>query len=294
MTQETPKNFCFATLALGKEYRNLALLLAKDIEKYSPNTSFVVLTDNPKSFSNQKNVIAVKHRQYFYCDNDKKFLIEKALSKFETCICIDADMRILALVPEELKWLPGITARSCASLVKHNQTMINRTDIPRSSKVRDFDFIKKMAQKLDLNLENEALNFIYENLFVVTKDSGKEVEFLKLCEMISRYFEYHGVYIGVGSAMGLAAAKVGLPVRHDVMPGICYFDDRIEKVKISKGQADPQETLIYFEQLKALKNPKRSVIEKLAVKLGGKLGQLYRAGKIKIDTLKNLQFYQER
>jgi hypothetical protein len=293
MVQETSKKFCFATLAVGKAYRNLALLLAKDIEKYSPNTSFLVLTDSPKSFSNQKNVIAVQHRQYFYCDNDKKFLIEKALSMFESCICIDADMRILAPIPQDLKWLPGITARSCASLVKHNQIMINKGEIPRSSKVRDFDYIKKMAQKLDLNIENEDITFIYENLFVVTKDSGKEVEFLKLCEMISRYFDVHGVYIGVGSAMGLAAAKVGLPVRHDVMPGVCYFDDRIEQVKISKGQADPKDTLIYFKELKALKNPKRSVIEKLATKLVSKLDQFYRAGRIKIDTLKNVQFYQD-
>ncbi|GET38656.1 hypothetical protein MiSe_34150 [Microseira wollei NIES-4236] len=293
MAQQISKNFCFATLAVGQTYRNIALLLAKDIEKYSPKTPFLVLTDNPKSFRGQTNVIAVKHRQYFYCDNDKKFLIEKALSMFESCICIDADMRILAPIPEDLKWLPGITARSCASLVKHNQIMINKGEIPRPSKVRDFDYIKKMAQKLDLNIENEDITFIYENLFVVTKDSGKEVEFLKLCEMISRYFDVHGVYIGVGSAMGLAAAKVGLPVRHDVMPGVCYFDDRIEQVKISKGQADPQETLIYFKQLKALKNPKRSAVEKLATKLFSKLDQFYRAGKIKIDTLKNVQFYQD-
>ncbi|HBE21542.1 MAG TPA: hypothetical protein DDW51_29100 [Cyanobacteria bacterium UBA11367] len=293
MAQSTSKNFCFATLALGKAYRNLALLLAKDLEKYSPNTPFLVLTDNPKSFSTQTNIIAVKHRQYFYCDNDKTFLIKKALSMFESCICIDADMRILAPIPQDLKWLPGITARSCANLVKHNETMINRGETPRPSKVRDFDYIKKMVQKLDLNQKKEDLTFVYENLFVVTKDAGKEVEFLKLCEMISRYFDAHGVYIGVGSAMGLAAAKVGLPVRHDVMPGICYFDDRIEQVKISKGQADPKDTLIYFQELKALKNPKRSVIEKLTSKLFSKLDQFYRGWRIKIDTLKNVQFYQD-
>lgn len=293
MMNQTEKEFCFATLALGKNYRSLALLLAKDLEKYSPKSYFVVLTDSPMSFSKQPNVIAVQHQQYFYCDNDKKFLIEKALSMFESCICIDADMRILAPVPQDLKWLPGITARSCASLVKHNQTMINKTDIPRTSKVRDFEFTQKMAQKLDLNVEDEEIKFIYENLFVVTKDSGKEVEFLKLFEMISRYFEFHGVYIGCGSAMGLAAAKVGLPVRHDIMQEICYFDDRIEQVKISKGQADPNESLIYFEQLKTLKHPKSSVIEKLAIKLGSKLRQFYRAGRIGIDALKNRQFYQE-
>lgn len=47
MVQQENK-FCFCTLALGKKYRALALLLAKDIEKYSPHTSFVILTDNPQ------------------------------------------------------------------------------------------------------------------------------------------------------------------------------------------------------------------------------------------------------
>jgi len=43
MTQAEPE-FCFCSLALGQKYRSLALLLAKDIEKYSPHTSFIVLS----------------------------------------------------------------------------------------------------------------------------------------------------------------------------------------------------------------------------------------------------------
>jgi hypothetical protein len=54
--QKSEKDFCFATLALGKKYRYLALLLAEDLEKYSPNTSFVILTDNPREFSVRSNV----------------------------------------------------------------------------------------------------------------------------------------------------------------------------------------------------------------------------------------------
>nr|WP_293093753.1 hypothetical protein [Okeania sp. SIO2F4] len=38
------KEYCFATLAVGKEYQQLALLLAKNIEIYAPETKLVILT----------------------------------------------------------------------------------------------------------------------------------------------------------------------------------------------------------------------------------------------------------
>ena len=117
MNQKKEK-FCFCTLALGKRYRCLALELARDIEKYCPNTSLLVLTDSLIDFKEAKNVLALKHKQELWCDNDKSYLIEEALSLFDCCICIDADMRILAPVSSELKWLPGITARSCSNLVR--------------------------------------------------------------------------------------------------------------------------------------------------------------------------------
>ena len=105
MTQKQEK-FCFCTLALGKRYRLLALELAKDLEKYAPNATFLVLTDNLQDFKEAKNVLALKHQQKLWCDNDKSFLIEEALSLFDYCICIDADMRVLAPVSSDLKWLP--------------------------------------------------------------------------------------------------------------------------------------------------------------------------------------------
>ena len=77
--QKSEKDFCFATLALGKKYRVLALLLAEDLEKYSPNTSFVILTDNPREFSGRSNVLAFKHRQQgVKCWHDKRFVLAKA------------------------------------------------------------------------------------------------------------------------------------------------------------------------------------------------------------------------
>ena len=114
------QEFCFGTLALGDSYRALALELAKDIEKYSPHSSFVILTDKPHYFSNQPNVLSFYHKQRVGCYHDKKFVIEKCLSLFNCCIYIDADMRILAPVPQDMEWIqiPGIKARACHSMTK--------------------------------------------------------------------------------------------------------------------------------------------------------------------------------
>jgi len=290
MIQES--NFCFGTLAFGANYRALALELANDLEKYAPGIPLLILTDKPQYFQNRNsNILPIRHKQLLYCDNDKKFLIEKALSLFDTCICIDADMRILAPIPSNLKFLPGITARSCTNLTKHLTIRLNKTNPPRSKLVREVEVTKKLAQKLDLDLDNDPIKFIYECLFVVQKQNGKEVEFISLIEKISRYFELHNVFIGIGTAMGLATAKFGVSIRHDTMDEISFFDDRIEKVRISKGQADPNEKAIYFERLKMLKYPKRSILTKVSDRMTKELKNFSRSGRLKLDTLKDFDFY---
>jgi hypothetical protein len=153
MTQEKLE-FCFGTLALGKNYRRLALILAKDLETYCPNSTLIVLTDNPPEFLTQKNVLAVQHRQKFFCDNDKCFLIEKALSLFDCCICIDADMRILAPFPQDLQWLPGITARSLTGIVKHHQE--------RPNQHKTLALLKLIADKLNVNFDDKNVKWIHE------------------------------------------------------------------------------------------------------------------------------------
>ncbi|MHC5732957.1 MAG: hypothetical protein ACYTXY_54765, partial [Nostoc sp.] len=79
------------------------------------------------------------------------------------------------------------------------------------------------------------ISFVHEYLFSVTKDSGKEIEFLQQWDMLANYFELNGIYEGEGSAIGLAAYKAGLAVRWSEMEGISFFNNKIELVKISKG-----------------------------------------------------------
>ncbi len=280
MTQKQEK-FCFCTLALGKRYRLLALELAKDLEKYAPNATFLVLTDNLQDFKEAKNVLALKHQQKLWCDNDKSFLIEEALSLFDYCICIDADMRVLAPVSSDLKWLPGITARSYSNLVKHH----------KEKRQKVLAVIKKIAAKLDVDIESEDVKWIHEFLFVVKKESGKEIEFIKLFKKISRYLELNGIETGAGSAMGLAAAKVGFAVRHDPVDRISFFKDRIELERIKSGQVDREDKLVYFEKQQSLEFPQYSIPKKIVVKLSKYIKDLVRSIRLRIHTLSDFSFY---
>ena len=278
------QQFCFCTLALGKVYRGLASLLAKDLELYSPNTAFIVLTDNPQDFSKYSQVLAFQHQQQgVKCYHDKRFAIAKALSLFNSCIFIDSDMRILAPVPEYIEWLlePGISARACMDMPKKFAKALTKTDKYFS---REIEVIKKAAQFLNLDPECENVTFVHEYLFSVTKSTGKEIEFLETWEILAKYFELNGVYEGEGNAIGLAAYKAGLPVRWSEMSGISFFNNKTELIKIQKGQSNMDEMLTYFQEHGKLAHPKRSILEKIVFKLSKAIMHVYRAIKYRVVT----------
>jgi hypothetical protein len=287
-----PARFCFCTLAFGNNYRNLALLLAKDLENYSPGTSFIVLTDEPRDFSKQPNVLAVKHQQQSVkLYHDKRFAIAKGLSLFDSCIFLDADMRILAPVPQDMEWIktPGINARACDTMPKKYAKVL--TGGADSKLLKEFKITKNLAKKLNLELDSGNVNFVYEYLFAVTKDEGKEIEFLNQWETIAAYYELNAVYEGEGNAIGIAAAKAELPVRWCAMDGINFFKDRTELIRVQKGQSDMQDMKIYFEQQRKLEYPKYSLMEKLIIKTRKQILYFFYLLRLRIVTLKNFEFY---
>ncbi|MEA5578811.1 hypothetical protein [Anabaena sp. UHCC 0451] len=292
MNQE--QEFCFCTLALGKRYRSHTLLLAQDIEKYSPGTKFVVLTDQPQEFSNYSHILAFKHQQNSIgCYHDKRFVIAQALELFNTCIFVDADIRILEKVSPDMEWLPGVTARSCASIVKHNKEYIGSVKDPASKarRFKDLEIIDRIAKKLDLNLEDTNIKFVMEMLFVVTKQDGKEREFINHWEKIALYCELNNFYNAEGYAIGLAAAKAGLVVRWDSMDGLVYFKDWIERQKIKKGQANPEDSLVYFQQHEVIECRQKTLLQKIINKLNKFISYYYRSFVLKLIVLKDFNFY---
>lgn len=120
---------------------------------------------------------------------------------------------------------------------------------------REAEVTKKAAQILNLEPECKDIKFVHEYLFSVTKSAGKEIEFLETWDMLAKYFEQNAVYEGEGHAIGLAAYKAGLPVRWSQMPGISFFNKKIELHKIKKGQSNMNEMLTYFKEYERIMHP---------------------------------------
>ncbi|HHP7232206.1 MAG TPA: hypothetical protein ACFCUY_15265 [Xenococcaceae cyanobacterium] len=270
---------CFGTLALGANYRALAKVLAKDLEKYAPEIPFVVLTDKPQQFDNYTNILAFKHCQRSIgCYHDKRFVIAKGLSLFNSCIFIDADMRILAPIESTLEWQPGITAHTVwTNILKHNK------------KEFEIKLLSRMAEKLNLNLAE--INFVHECLFVITKDSGKEQEFLHQWHKIAPYFEINGFCRGEGHTIGLAAAKAGLDIKRDSMDSISFFKDKLAINKLKKDNFASNQILELLEIQKKYEYPQRKIINKII----NKINKIFIYTRCllywKIVTISNFKFY---
>lgn len=266
-------------MALGKNYCALGLELAKDLEKHSPEVSLVILTDSPKYFQDQSNVLAFKHRQISLgCYHDKRFVIAKALSLFNSCLFIDADMRILAPIPLNIQWQPGITAKIVwEDITKHNKNPF------------EMRLLGQMAEKLNLKLEE--VSFIHECLFVVTRDSGLELDFLKYWDKIAPYFELRGFCRGEGHTIGLAARKVGLPIRRDSMSEILFFKDKLELQAIKRGESNPLDKAEYFDKQRTLEYPDSSIFAKSLNKVKKVYYNLYRLLNLVITATMDFNFY---
>jgi hypothetical protein len=266
-------------MALGRNYCALALELAKDLEKHSPEISLVVLTDSPKYFQNQNNILAFKHHQVSLgCYHDKRFVIAQALSLFNSCLFLDADMRILAPIPSNIEWQPGITAKIVwENIPKHNKNPL------------EIKLLSQMAQKLNINLED--VSFVHECLFTVTRDSGRELEFLKYWDKMAPYFELRGFCKGEGHTIGLAAAKVRLPIRRDAMSEIVFFKDKLELQGINQSDAYSSDKAVYFEKQRALEYPHRPIFVRILRKAQKTYYYLYRLLKLGTIAAMDYNFY---
>ncbi|MGB3295074.1 MAG: hypothetical protein WBB01_18995 [Phormidesmis sp.] len=274
-----PKQYCFCTLAVGKRYRTHAKMLAEDMQKHAPTTAFVLLSDKPDEFKQYANVQAFLHRtQSVKGYHDKRFVLEKALSLFESCIFVDADIRMLGPVPEDIRFLPGIVARYGCGIVKHNATIKLR---------KSFEPIQVVAKTLELNLEDVL--WFHEFMFLVSRQQG-EKEFFRLWQSISYYFESQGVYGGAGNVMGLAAAKAGFDIhfhRHDFFPA---FKDNIQKEKIKEGKADPKSMAAEFKVHREIEYPQRSLPQKVTHKVSQNAALYYRLLRRRFQSPKDAQF----
>ncbi len=250
------KDFCFCTLALRNKYRLLAQQLASDLEKYAPGTKLLVLTDEPSCFQDNSNVLAFKHRQkgILHCYHDKSILMEIALSKFPAAVHIDADTRILAPLPENIQWKPGITVGHYENLVEH-VTQYTPERLPSLQKVASH-----------FNIDLETVTYVGESLFVIARDNGREIDYLKTWAMIGRYLELRGIHAGAGNAMGIAATKVGWTI----------YQDGWQEIKDVMHHTDA-----------SYSNKQKTLWEKWQ----RRIGYHYRLNLARVMALKNAEFY---
>lgn len=288
------QDFCFCTYAGGSTYRTFAKNLINDIQKYAPGISIIIFTDKPEDFTTFSHALVYKHeRKGVLHYHERRFAIAKALSMFKSCMYIDADVRICAPFVHR-EWLPGITARSCCDMKKHFQKRMDNSNPNLTQVIRKYNFVKLLAQKIGIDLEQEEVKWIYEFLFVVTQDSGKELEFLEYWDKLALYCELKGLNKHPAYAMGLAATKAGLKVRHDVMDGIDFMDDRIEKIRISTGesQVDTKKTLMQAQY--QIEYAKKSLFQKVKTKIITKIEYIYYYFRLAIKTVMlDYRFYYD-
>ncbi|VEP18229.1 conserved hypothetical protein [Hyella patelloides LEGE 07179] len=252
---------CFCTSAFGEKYNLMAKLLAQDLQQFAPGCNFIIYTDRPHIFNDNSNVRAVKHScRGVMPYHERRFAIWDALSVSSSVMYLDADVRICAPVPQNLKFLPGLTARSCGSLQKHIQRRFNQKSQSNKSFKKRY-IIEKMAHRISIDLDSPELKFINEFLFAINKDRGRELEFLKIWGDLAIYADTLGMHKHPTYAMTLAAAKSNFPIHHSRMTGLDFFDDRIEKTRISKNQSTSQAKSEYFNQQKNIEKKKKNIFQ---------------------------------
>ena len=277
-------NFCFCTLAVGQEYRNLALLLAEDVAIHAPHSKLVVLTDYPQDFVSQSNIIAFDYQpQSCKLYNDKRLVLAKALSLYDSCIFLDADIRILEKVPEEdINFSPGIVAYSSCSFTKHN--FGRKLGKMHRRKAKRIELAQQYMDFYDLNIEN--IKFVQEYCFYVTKNEHFN-DFIKQWEILANWFESHRIWGGEGHIIGLAAAQSGFPLNHDHCKKIKIFKDKMVRVKIKKKKENYQDYAAYFEQRNNAKIKPATILHKIINRYKKFIKFQYRFLLVKLKVLRD-------
>jgi|SRR6516165_7083306 len=200
MHERSLKNFCFATLALREPYRRAATNLANDLAVYAPGKRLIVLTDDPRSFQNQSNVVARFHRQQglFSCWNDKRFAVYTAFQFGDPVIFYDADTRISQPLPDKVEMVAPLSTDWTPSLEEQTARYQNE---------RERSIISKACESFGIDLKRSV--YIDDNFYVIRQDQGREITFLQIWGKVAEEFDLLGIRSNDGTCMGIAAAVIG-------------------------------------------------------------------------------------
>jgi hypothetical protein len=192
--------FCFATLALGFQYREMAVKLASDLAEASPDKLLVVATDAPDRFRKCANVRSRFHRQtgLFHCLNDKRFPVSWALREADRAVFLDADTRIKGQLPALL----NITAPLATIYTPNLLDQAEKYLLPK-----DREAVLRTARAF--GVEPGSAWFVWDNIFSVGNDAGRERVFFATWELVTRALDFQAAPITDGYCMSIAAAVTG-------------------------------------------------------------------------------------
>ncbi len=243
----------FCTLVLGQNYCELARQLAGDLACFAPGTHLLVLTDHPGLFRDVDNVEAVFHRRRSVAGfNDKLSVVKKALDRAETCLFMDADMRILdTLELDPLVFAPGIKSYHVFSW----QYFQDRIKAGEQNWDRRLDQRIMAFQRANLRLETADADIpvVREFLFALTRCPQLEA-FLQKWNEIAETSEKNGMFSHEGFTIGLAALLTGLPVAQHDFAGLHFFEPLISLDAVEAGRMTPAQYDTLEASINAIKH----------------------------------------
>lgn len=171
-----------------------------DLAEASPDRLLFVATDAPDRFRECPNVRSRFHRRtgLFHCLNDKRFPVYWALGEAERAVFLDADTRIEGQIPDCL----NITS-PLATIYTPNLLEQAKKYLPR----KDREAVLRTARSF--GVEPGAARFVWDNIFSIANDAGRERVFFATWELITRALDFQAAPITDGYCMSIAAAVAG-------------------------------------------------------------------------------------
>ena len=289
-TDNIRDHYCFCTLALGERYCELAIQLAKDLAHNSPSAPFFVLTDRPEKFVGIKNTIVVKHRKKSVEGyNDKLCVVNKALALFDTCILLDADMRVLGPVKLDKEFFePGIKVYELVSWVEESEEALFGE--PARWKSNALRIMRILRKELNLKQDDKDIPYVTEFLFAVTKFEKVDI-FLNKWNELAEFCEKQRMFRWEGLSIGLAALLTESPISKNSFTGLKFFEPTKFSMRdhLHGDRSIIQE--VYDELTSSINSkkyqhkPKRNFINLEIDNLRRRIPKLYRYIKIKLFGL---------
>lgn len=247
------QNYIFTTLAIGNDANKKAFYLAKDLKYF--DQKILIVTDHPKEFESCSNVIIHEFKPDRFSYNQKIICFEEGFKIADAVVCIDSDCRILyktykntmsrlsLLIPPGFhpSWDWGLVTRPSSNF-------FNSKDI--SDRVSGYgELALNLCKELNIGID-KAYHF-QEGIVIVSKEEGKEKEFLKtwshLADKLDE-FELNNnatrIGAGEGNLIGLALVKSGMTKHSSEVSNILgenvkynfYGSHREETFKNSMGR----------------------------------------------------------